>query len=171
MADEMKLEVKIDEAKLEEVKKIIDAAASIMLEADCDNDKQACKELEVLQDKLRELTGKDSIDIKSFREYWECVDLETIARSTLNPEPKKEQISDEHIRKIVKGIYNVEFSESDTDYWLQYLEINTGLPNVSDYIFYPELVGMEGDPSMEEVVEKIISDSKELSKKNHAILL
>lgn len=160
MADEMKLEVKIDESKLEEVKKIIDAADSIMLEADCDNDEQARKELEALQDRLRELTGKDSIDIKSFREYWECEDLETIARSTLNPEPKKEQVSDEYIRKIVKGIYNVEFRESDMDYWLQYLEINTGIPNVSDYIFYPELVGMEGEPSVEEIAEKIIADSK-----------
>lgn len=78
----------------------------------------------------------------------------------MNPEPKKEQVSDEYIRKIVKGIYNVEFRESDMDYWLQYLEINTGIPNVSDYIFYPELVGMEGEPSVEEIAEKIIADSK-----------
>lgn len=148
----------IDETKLKEVKEIIDTADSLMGEKDCENDEQARKELLSLQDRLRELTGKYNLDIRDFRQYWECTDLDVIARSALNPVPQKEQITDERIREIVKGILN--HSESDMDYWLEYLQVNTGLDDLTDYIFYPDLVGLDSNASLDEIAEKIIVDSK-----------
>lgn len=53
----------IDQTKLPEVKKIILEADSLMTEKDCENDTTAKKELEELQDRLREITGKQHIMI------------------------------------------------------------------------------------------------------------
>ena len=41
------------------------------------------------------------------------------------------------------------------------MEVNTGLPDLSDYILYPNLIGLDGDPSMEEIAEKIIEDRRQ----------
>ena len=50
------------------------------------------------------------------------------------------------------------------DWWLLYLKINTGLDNLTDYIFYPELVGLNLPNTLElsdmlaQVADKIIAD-------------
>lgn len=44
------------------------------------------------------------------------------------------------------------------DWWLRYLKMNTGLSNVSDYIFYPNLIGLERDSSLEQIADKIVAD-------------
>lgn len=46
------------------------------------------------------------------------------------------------------------------DYWIRYLELNTGLPNLSDYIFWPGLAGLDENASLEEIANKIIADRK-----------
>ncbi len=65
-------------------------------------------------------------------------------------------MTDEQIRDIV--VHILEHDEAEMDWWLLYLEVNTGLDNLTDYIFYPDLAGLDGDPSLEEIAEKIIED-------------
>lgn len=146
----------IDETKLPEVKDIIMHADSLMTERDCENDEAAKKELEELQNKLRELTGKHQIMIRDFRHYDEAVSLDTAARSALMPLPEKEPLTDEQIKNIVLNIFR--HSEAETDWWLQYLMLNTGLENLSDYIFYPDLAGLDRNSSLEQIADKIIAD-------------
>lgn len=70
----------IDETKLPEVKKIISDANSLMTEKDCENDAIYRKELEALQDRLREVTGNAQIKIRDYWRYDEAVSDETAAR-------------------------------------------------------------------------------------------
>ena len=58
-------------------------------------------------------------------------------------------------------LFRSDHDEAKMDWWLLYLEVNTGLPDLSDYIFYPNLIGLDGDPSMEEIAEKIIEDRRQ----------
>lgn len=55
-------------------------------------------------------------------------------------------------------IANVEYSESEMDYQLDVLEKETGLINVSDYIFYPNLIGLELNADVQEIIAKILAD-------------
>ena len=43
---------------------------------------------------------------------------------------------------------------------MEYLEINTGLDNLTDYIFYPDLIGLDFDATLEQIADKIIADRK-----------
>ncbi len=72
------------------------------------------------------------------------------------PEPEKEDLSDAQIKEIVVNI--LKHSEAEMTWWLDYLEVNTGLDNISDYIFYPDLLGMDMQASLEEIADKIIED-------------
>ena len=70
-----------------------------------------------------------------------------------------DELTDEQIKDIV--VHILDHDEAKMDWWLLYLEVNTGLPDLSDYIFYPNLIGLDGDPSMEEIAEKIIEDRRQ----------
>ena len=147
----------IDETKLPEVKKIIYDADSIMSELYSSENDGLRKELEELQSRLRALTGNQNIQIKDYWHYDEAISLDTAARGALMHPPAREEVTDEQIRDIV--VHILEHDEAEMDWWL-YLEVNTGLENLSDYIFYPDLAGLDGDPSLEEIAEKIIEDRK-----------
>lgn len=69
-------------------------------------------------------------------------------------------MTDNKIRELIRKIYNCEFSEEDTDYWLDVLERETGLVNFTDYIYWPNLVGLDFNSSIDEITEKILSDAK-----------
>ena len=148
----------IDEGKLPEVMKIIDDANTLMTEKDCEEDKVAKKELEELQSKLRGLTGNQQIQIRDFWRYDEAVSLETAARGALMSSPEKEDLTDEQIKEIVLGI--LKHGEAEMDWWLKFLEVNTGLDNLTDYIFYPDSIGLDGGASLEQIADKIIADRK-----------
>ena len=62
-------------------------------------------------------------------------------------------INDDKIRELVKKICNAEFSESENDYWLNVLEKETGL-DISDYIYYPDMYGLDMDAESDEIAEK-----------------
>ncbi|MDE5620009.1 MAG: hypothetical protein K2O29_06315 [Ruminococcus sp.] len=47
-------------------------------------------------------------------------------------------MTESEIRETVRKIYNYEFSEKENDYWIDVLEKETGLVNVSDYIYWPD---------------------------------
>lgn len=72
--------VSIDESRLSDVMEIIDKAINLMESENFGLDKQANKELAVLQKELRALTGNKKIDIKNYYGYWAYTDLETVAR-------------------------------------------------------------------------------------------
>ena len=147
------------ETKLPETMKIISDADSLMTEKDCENNEVAKKELEELQNKLREITGKPQILIKDFWRYDAVTDLETIAKSALMCTPEKEDLTDEQLKEIVLNIMDHD-DEAEEDWWLKYLEVNTGLDNLTDYIFYPDLIGLDENSSLEQIADKIIEDRK-----------
>lgn len=154
----------IDETKIPSVMEMIKKAAELMEEKDCEGDGYAKRNLAELQRKLREAAGNKKLQIMSFQKYWSYTDLETMARKALMAPPLKGELSDAHLKEIVLNIMN--HNEAEMDWWLEYLEINTGLDNLTDYIFYPDLVGLSlaDDLSLEaeldQIADKIISDRK-----------
>lgn len=151
-------EISIDETKLPAVMEMIKKAAEIMAEKDCANDEAAKQELENLQQKLRKITGNKQIQIKDFQRYWSAMDLETVAREALMVPPSKDDLTNAQIKEIVLNIFS--FNEDEMDWWLKYLKINTGLDNLTDYIFYPNRVGLDPQATLEQISDKIIADRK-----------
>ena len=151
-------EIRIDETKLGEAMEIIEKAASLMAERDWGQDQGASEELAGLQQDLRELSGNKRLRITDFQRYWSYTSLETIARKALMAPPSKSNVTNEEIKEIVLGI--LKHSEAEMDWWLEYLKINTGLVNLSDYIFYPNLVGLNLQATLEQIADKIIADRK-----------
>ena len=153
--------IEIDESKIPAAMEIIEKAAALMAEKDCDNDKDAKKALTNLQKQLRELTGNSKIKITDFRRDWSYTDLETLARTALMAPPPKTELTDAQIREIVPIILT--FRGAELDWWLNYLRINTGLENLTDYIFYPDFFGLDRQATLEEIAEKVIADRQQLS--------
>lgn len=113
-------------------------------------------EVKTLEKKLEKVTGK-SQDIESFRHYSSVTTLEEIAKCALNPKPQKEDnLTDEKIREVI--LHLLEKSESEQCYWLNWLKINTGCS--SDYIFYPDFVGLPREASLAQIADKVIEDWK-----------
>lgn len=148
----------IDETEIPSVMEMIKKAAELMEEKDCEGDGDAKRNLAELQRKLREAAGNKKLQIKSFQKYWSYTDLETMARKALMAPPLKGELSDAHLKEIVLNIMN--HNEAEMDWWLEYLEINTGLDNLTDYIFYPDLVGLSLAAELDQIADKIISDRK-----------
>ena len=76
------------------------------------------------------------------------------------PPVSKSDVSDEEIKEIVLNI--LEHEEAEMDWWLDYLTLNTGLSNLTNYIFYPQLVGLDSQATLEQIADKIIADRKQL---------
>lgn len=148
----------INEAKLPEVMDIIEAAAELMDKRDYDSDADSKSRLEEYQKRLIAITGNNKLEIEAFREYWGWTSLETVARKALMPPPEKTELTDEQIKEIVTNIMSLE--EEEMDWYLEYLEINTGLDNLTDYIFYPDLVGLDRNADLNQIADKIITDRK-----------
>jgi hypothetical protein len=64
-----------------------------------------------------------------------------VAKGVLMPVPMKEDLTEFQIKEIVTNI--LKHSEAEMDWWLNYLKVNTGLDNLTDYIFYPDFVGLD----------------------------
>ena len=118
-----------------------------------DSDDIARLELEI-----REITGKSDLSANECKEYWGWTSLEELAKRFLLPTPQAQGLSDEELAIIVEKIANVEYSESEMDYQLDVLAKETGLINVSDYIFYPNLIGLELNADVQEIIDKILAD-------------
>lgn len=146
----------MDEAKLQRVMELIDAAATLLERAG--GETQALNEkLSGLEKDLQELTGKD-LDRSFYSAYWSHTDLEDIAKRALYPKPVYCAYSDEQIKEIVRGILSC--GDMEIDYWIEVLCVNTGLPDIADYIFYPDEVGLDKDADLEAIAEKIVADRK-----------
>lgn len=145
----------MDKKKLEKTMKIIDEAADI-IESDVDNKNK----LSELEQELKNLTGKQDIDIMSFAQYWTWIELEELARSVLMPLPVLQGLSDEILSSIINNICECRYSESETYYQLKVLKCETGIDNISDYIFYPDEIGLDIDADTSEIISRILSDRK-----------
>ena len=154
------IDIQIDKTKLSSVMEIIEQAAELMLEKDLNNDEKAKSDLEKFQHKLREITGNNKIQIRDFQGYCGYTNLETVAKKALMPPVSKSDVSDEEIKEIVLNI--LEHEEAEMDWWLDYLTLNTGLSNLTNYIFYPQLVGLDSQATLEQIADKIIADRKQL---------
>lgn len=153
------IDIQIDKTKLSSVMEIIKQAAEFMLEKDHNNDEKAKSDLEKFQQELREITGNNKIQIRDFQEYWSYTNLETVAKKALMPPVPKSDVSDEEIKEIVLNI--LEHEDAEMDWWLDYLTLNTGLSNLTNYIFYPQLVGLDPQATLEQIADKIIADRKQ----------
>lgn len=147
----------INENKLSETMDIIDRIAEIL---ETGADETYDDEFNDLQERLKELTGKSDINISSFAEYWSWTSLDELARSVLMPTPEKQGLSDEEIAEIVTDICECEYSDSELGYYLELLKLETGLVNISDYIFYPNMVGLDYSADVSDIVEKVLLDRK-----------
>lgn len=161
----------IDESKLQEVMRIIETAASLMEEngfmeeEDWEGDTEAGSELTALQKQLREITGDEKLQITDYYAYWSYTSLETVARNVLHQPPVKTGMTDEQLTELIRRISELDFDvpenalEATTDYFIQVLEIETGLDDVSDYIYCPEEVGLDLQAGLDEITAKILADS------------
>ena len=146
-----------------EVGEIIERLAVIFDEEDVDSpDIQS--EIERLGERLKELTGKTIDECRYFEQYWSYTSLDDIVDRVLMPEYEGIKLSDEELRekleKLVDGL-NTFIKESELDRMIMELEIDTGLDNVSDYLFYPELIeGLGKNADAETKIRKILEDRK-----------
>ena len=138
------------EQKLEKAMEIIKKADEIM------ENEGITEEVKALEKELIEITGRQQ-NIEDYRHYSAVTSLKEIAKSALMPNPQKEDVTKDKIREVVMTF--LKKSESEQEYWLKWLKTNTGCG--SDYLFYPEFVGLPRDASMEQIAEKIVETWKE----------
>ena len=147
----------------EEVGKIIDRLAVIFDEEDLEQE-AISNEIKTLGDKLFELTGKTIDECKPFEQYWSYTSLDAVVDKILMPKVEKKGMSDEEITELIGKFCDLlsspEMSEAEMDRCLEILELETGLTNVSDYFFYPQLVGLEKNAGVEAITKKILEDKK-----------
>lgn len=146
----------IDRSKLDEVKELIDRACDLM---ETGADKQS-PELRETEERLHKLTNRHGLDVKKFREYLGWTSLDNLAETLLMPKPEKSGMSVEEIAEVVTKICSVKYSESETDYQLKRLKLETGLDNITDYIFNPNEVGLDMRADTSEIIAKILEDRK-----------
>ncbi len=152
-------EIGVDEAKIQSVMEWIEKAAALMAEQDWAGDQKVKEELEECQRALWEITGNGNLRVEEFQRYWSYTSLETMARKALMAPPAKEELTDEQIKEAVCNILSL--TEAEIDWQLQYLKLNTGLDNLSDYIFYPALVDLSPQAALSDIADRIIADRKQ----------
>ena len=70
------------------------------------------------------------------------------------------KLSDDEIREIAFKISEAMYNEEEMDYYLELLQKETGLSNFSDYIFWPNEIGLDLDAEFPEIIAKIFEDMK-----------
>ena len=138
----------INEKDIEKVSDLIDTIAD-NLDQDCS------EELKVLQ----QLTGKIHTP-EEFAEYWGWTDLESLARTTMTPEPPcVRDLEKDEIETIIEMIREALIKDEDdkVNYYTELLHKSLSVPNVMGYI-------------MSEQDAKTIANQM-LSSTNHVILL
>lgn len=146
----------IDRSKMDEVMELIDKAAGL-LRSYC---LERTPELDKIEIRLRELTGNPDLDAEEFAEYSDWTSLEDLAETVLMPIPTKTGLSDEELSEIIGKVYRNELKESETDYFLKVLEAETGLDDISDYIYYPDEAMLDMDVDVSEITAKILKNRK-----------
>ena len=76
---------------------------------------------------------------------------------------KKEGFSGNELREKLENFFNeiATMKPSKLDCAIEELELETGIDNVSDYIFWPELIeGLGNNPGKEAIIKRILDDRK-----------
>lgn len=145
-----------------EVGEIIDRLATIFDEEDLDNS-DIKEEIGNLEIGLKELTGKNIEECEPFRQYWSYTNLEDVVDRILMSHAKKEGLSDNELREKLENFFNEisTMKPSKLDRAIEELELETGIDNVSDYIFWPELIeGFGKNSGKEAIIKRILDDRK-----------
>ena len=122
---------------------------------------EEAEQINVKLSKLKELTKKD-IEIMDIYHYWNHVSLEDLVAEFLMPEPPcLKDITLEELTEIIERFfYSEDIELYHQPYYIELIEKNFGLSDISDYIFYPDSKGIDIDGDSYEIAEKIIEDSK-----------
>ena len=142
-----------DSSKIQKISEIIKEIADLL------RDEKNNDRINFLKIQLENITGKENIDVDNFRDFWGFTSAESMAERLLMPEAKKLNLSDERITEIIKKICLCDYSEAETDYWIEVLEKETGL-YVSDYIYFPYTKGLEITATEEEIAKAVLLDRK-----------
>lgn len=149
----------LDKVKLKEVEDIIEEINHLVIDENCDEESL---ELQAMTIKLREVTGKDDLSILPFMYYSSYTTLEDAAITALMPTPQKMGLSKEEIKELIGKIINAEilelYGEAMNDYFVEVLELETGLDNILDYLYNPTEIGLDRDASVEDIIEKIMNN-------------
>lgn len=138
----------INENDIDRVSKVIDIIAN-NLDKDCRNE----------LNELQSLTGKPH-SVEEFAEYWGWTDLDSLARSTLMPEPPCVSDLDRTEIETIIGMIKEFFISGEDDkgeYYIELLHKSMSVPGVIDYI-------MSGQ-DVKTIADKIVSA------KNNVIIL
>ena len=151
---------------MEEIKKevgeIIDRLAVIYDEEDV-NSPDIQSEIERLGDRLKELTGKTIEECKPFEQYWSYTSLDDVVDRIMMPPVETKKISDSELREKLETMFEkiVIMKPAKLDRVMEELERETGIDNVSDYIFWPSMIeGLGKNADKETIINKIIADRK-----------
>ena len=115
----------INEENIEKVPDLIDIIAD-NLDLDCSEELNA----------LQELTGKIHTP-EEFAEYWGWTDLESLARTTMTPEPPcVRDLEKDEIETIIEMIREALIKDEDdkVNYYTELLHKSMSIPNVMGYI-------------------------------------
>ena len=145
----------------EEVGKIIERLAVIYYEEDIEQD-DISAEIDTLRKKLFDLTGKTIEECEPFQAYWSYTTLDSVVDRILMPKVEKVGMSDEELTEYIYKFCDAipVLPEAELDQYIKILEVETGLDYVSDYFFWPESVGLEKNPGVEKIVQKILEDRR-----------
>lgn len=58
------------------------------------------------------------------------------------------------------NICECNYSESENDYYIKLLKMETGLTDLTDYIYYPNKIGLKLDAEPNDIADKILLDRK-----------
>ena len=145
-----------------EVSEIIDRLAIIFDEEDVDSS-DIKSELEKLENRLKELTGKTIEECEPFRQYWSYTSLDDVVDRIMMPPAGEARLSDDELRTKLERFFDeiATMKPSKLDRVIMELENETGIDNVSDYIFWPELIeGLGKNCEKDKRINKILSDRK-----------
>lgn len=71
-------------------------------------------------------------------------------------------MSDEEIKEMIINIVECKYGEAENNQKIDLLARVTGLKKLSDYIYWPDTVGLDLHASKEEIVTKVLEDMKRL---------
>jgi len=115
------------------------------IEASLLNNLPATEEIE----EFNNLTGRD-YDRNYFLTYWRSRSKEEFIDEACNPNPTKlDDVTKEEFIELVSRIKDIETYGNLSNYYLEVLEANILMPNISDLIYFRDL-------SSEEVIEEAL---------------
>lgn len=145
-----------------EVGEIIDRLATILDEEDVEN-ADIKNEIGNLEIRLKELTGKTIDECEPFSNYWSYTSLDDVVERIMMPSVKVAGLSDDELREKLERLFDeiATMKPAKLDRAIEELETETGINNVSDYIFWPEMIdGLGKHADQETIVSKILADRK-----------